>query len=163
MLPPSMALSLFIFAMLTLIIGICFGWAWGCAAMAAGLRARDQVLLQQQITTTRSGYASAILNPDLVAKMPDLTPMQTSTLSVGSPRDSRQQRALTSRSSSHLPRKFLGSKVFHSIRGLLVCRDVFFGITTGTQTEIVCHPLGMLRQADEQNSHGHLWNHNYGQ
>jgi len=55
MLPPSMALSIFLFAMLTLIVGLCFGWAWGVAAMAAGLRARDQVLLQQQITTTRAG------------------------------------------------------------------------------------------------------------
>lgn len=55
MIPPYMALSLFLFAMLTLIVGLCLGWAWGVAAMAAANQARDQVLLQQQITTTRSG------------------------------------------------------------------------------------------------------------
>jgi len=55
MIPPSMALSIFLFAMLTLIVGMCLGWAWGCAAMAAGLQARDQVYLQQQIQTTTAG------------------------------------------------------------------------------------------------------------
>ncbi|WVR05967.1 hypothetical protein IAU60_002995 [Kwoniella sp. DSM 27419] len=56
MLPPSMALSLYIFALLTLVIGICFGWAWGAAGMAASLRARSQVLLEQQIQSARAGY-----------------------------------------------------------------------------------------------------------
>jgi hypothetical protein len=49
MLPPSMALSVYIFAFMTLVIGMCFGWAWGCAAMASALRARSQVLLQQEV------------------------------------------------------------------------------------------------------------------
>jgi hypothetical protein len=43
MLPPSMPLSIYIFALLTLVIGMCTGWAWGCAAMASALRARSQV------------------------------------------------------------------------------------------------------------------------
>lgn len=50
MLPPSMALSVYFFAFLTLVIGLCTGWAWGVAAMAAALRARSQVLLQQDVT-----------------------------------------------------------------------------------------------------------------
>ncbi|GFZ43623.1 hypothetical protein JCM24511_01343, partial [Saitozyma sp. JCM 24511] len=56
MLPPSMPLSIYIFALLTLIIGMCTGWAWGCAAMASALRARSQVLLNQQIQTAEAGY-----------------------------------------------------------------------------------------------------------
>jgi hypothetical protein len=55
MLPPSMPLSIYIFALLTLVIGMCTGWAWGCAAMASALRARSQVLLNQQIQTAEAG------------------------------------------------------------------------------------------------------------
>ncbi|WVF70551.1 hypothetical protein IAT40_005342 [Kwoniella sp. CBS 6097] len=56
MLPPYMALSIYIFALLTLLIGLCFGWAWGAAAMAAALKARSQVLYAQQVQTARAGY-----------------------------------------------------------------------------------------------------------
>ncbi|WWC86360.1 uncharacterized protein L201_001235 [Kwoniella dendrophila CBS 6074] len=56
MLPPYMALSVYLFALLTLIIGLCFGWAWGCAAMASALRARDQVLYASQVRREQSGY-----------------------------------------------------------------------------------------------------------
>ncbi|WWD17770.1 hypothetical protein CI109_102211 [Kwoniella shandongensis] len=56
MLPPYMALSVYIFALLTLIVGMCFGWAWGVAAMAAALRARSQQLLAQQVQSARAGY-----------------------------------------------------------------------------------------------------------
>ncbi|WVQ97371.1 hypothetical protein IAU59_004483 [Kwoniella sp. CBS 9459] len=56
MLPPYMALSIYIFALLTLLIGLCFGWAWGAAAMAAALRARSQVLYAQQVQTAQAGY-----------------------------------------------------------------------------------------------------------
>ncbi|WWC58457.1 uncharacterized protein I303_100999 [Kwoniella dejecticola CBS 10117] len=56
MLPPSMALSIYLFALLTLLIGLCFGWAWGIAGMAAAIRARDQVLLQQQVQREQSTY-----------------------------------------------------------------------------------------------------------
>ncbi|OCF31124.1 hypothetical protein I316_07256 [Kwoniella heveanensis BCC8398] len=56
MLPPYMALSIYVFALLTLLIGLCFGWAWGAAAMAAALKARSQVLYAQQVQTARAGY-----------------------------------------------------------------------------------------------------------
>lgn len=55
MLPPYMALSIYIFALLTLVVGLCFGWAWGVAAMAAALRARSQSLYQSQLQTESSG------------------------------------------------------------------------------------------------------------
>ncbi|KAG6826906.1 hypothetical protein H0H93_016017, partial [Arthromyces matolae] len=48
MLPPTLALSLFILAAITLLLGMCVGWAWGAAAMAAGLSVRNQALLAQQ-------------------------------------------------------------------------------------------------------------------
>ncbi|WRT64249.1 uncharacterized protein IL334_001180 [Kwoniella shivajii] len=56
MLPPSMALSIYLFALITLIVGLCFGWAWGVAAMAAALKARDQVLYQEQVQRESAGY-----------------------------------------------------------------------------------------------------------
>lgn len=55
MLPPYMALSIYIFALLTLVVGLCFGWAWGVAAMAAALRARSQSLYQSQLQAESSG------------------------------------------------------------------------------------------------------------
>jgi hypothetical protein len=55
MLPPYMALSLFLFAGIALGVGMCIGWAWGCAAMAAGLRARSQTLLAQNTQAFRAG------------------------------------------------------------------------------------------------------------
>ena len=48
MIPPSMPTSLYLFVAATVVIGSCFGWAWGVAGMAAALRARDQDRLQQQ-------------------------------------------------------------------------------------------------------------------
>ena len=56
MLPPYMALSIYLFALTILLVGLAFGWAWGVAAMAAGLRARDQVLYAQQLQTQEAGY-----------------------------------------------------------------------------------------------------------
>ena len=50
-----MAVGLFLIAMLTMVIGIAMGWAWGAAAMAAGLRARNQVLLQEQVQREQAG------------------------------------------------------------------------------------------------------------
>ena len=54
MLPPYLAFSIFLFALLTVIVGMCLGWAWGVAAMAAGLQARDQALLAQQTQSLRA-------------------------------------------------------------------------------------------------------------
>ncbi|KAK8866031.1 hypothetical protein IAR55_001182 [Kwoniella newhampshirensis] len=56
MLPPYMTLSVYLFALLILVVGMCFGWAWGVAAMAAALRARDQTLLAREVQTQRAGY-----------------------------------------------------------------------------------------------------------
>ncbi|WVQ77075.1 hypothetical protein IAR50_006758 [Cryptococcus sp. DSM 104548] len=56
MIPPYMALSIYLFVILTMIVGVCAGWAWGAAAMAAALRARSQVLLQSQIQAEEAGY-----------------------------------------------------------------------------------------------------------
>jgi hypothetical protein len=63
MIPANMPVSLFILANLTLVVGACTGWAFACAAMAASLRARNQVFLQQQLQKTYSSIAGAT-NPD---------------------------------------------------------------------------------------------------
>lgn len=42
-------------AMLTMVVGIAMGWAWGAAAMAAGLQARSQVLLNEQVQREQAG------------------------------------------------------------------------------------------------------------
>jgi hypothetical protein len=47
-LPPTLPLSIFLSAALTLFFGILLGWAWGCAAMAAGLAVRSPTLLLRQ-------------------------------------------------------------------------------------------------------------------
>ncbi|KAG5654141.1 hypothetical protein H0H81_006852 [Sphagnurus paluster] len=60
MLPPSMALSLFLLAALTLILGMLTGWAWGIAAMAAGLSVRDQALLAQQQQKAQASLVQGI-------------------------------------------------------------------------------------------------------
>ncbi|WVO16954.1 hypothetical protein L204_104640 [Cryptococcus depauperatus] len=54
-LPPNMALSIYIFALSTLSIGMLFGWAWGSAAMAAALRARNPALLAKQQQDFQAG------------------------------------------------------------------------------------------------------------
>ncbi|KAF4566563.1 hypothetical protein EYR36_011994 [Pleurotus pulmonarius] len=64
MLPPSMPLTLFILAGLTLGIGMLLGWAWGAAAMAAALKARSQALLNTQLQ-----LAQASLNPNVPVQL----------------------------------------------------------------------------------------------
>ncbi|KDN44479.1 hypothetical protein RSAG8_05526, partial [Rhizoctonia solani AG-8 WAC10335] len=61
--PPAMALQMYFFAMLTLMIGCLLGWAWGSAAMAAALQARDQVLLSRALISTQQA-ATNQANPD---------------------------------------------------------------------------------------------------
>lgn len=56
MLAPAMAVTMLVFAMLTLGVGMLLGWAWGCAAMAAALRARSQVLYARQYETVSAGF-----------------------------------------------------------------------------------------------------------
>ncbi|KAF9560292.1 hypothetical protein CPC08DRAFT_708223 [Agrocybe pediades] len=55
MLPPTMALSVFIMAATTLLLGMLLGWAWGSAAMASALSVRSSALLaaqQQQVQSS---------------------------------------------------------------------------------------------------------------
>ncbi|BGP57915.1 hypothetical protein JCM8202v2_005569 [Rhodotorula sphaerocarpa] len=59
MLPPMFPVQLFLIVSGMLVLGMCLGWAWSCAAMAAALRARSQVLLAQQVQTARTSIASA--------------------------------------------------------------------------------------------------------
>ncbi|KZT59231.1 hypothetical protein CALCODRAFT_450301 [Calocera cornea HHB12733] len=60
MLTPNMAVSLFMIAAIMLVVGMCLGWAWGCAAMAASLAARSQTLLASQYTTAESNLISGV-------------------------------------------------------------------------------------------------------
>ncbi|KAG6910622.1 hypothetical protein DXG01_009131 [Tephrocybe rancida] len=60
MLPPSLALSLFIFAVITLLLGMCVGWAWGAAAMAASLAVRSPALLAQQQQAVQASLVPGI-------------------------------------------------------------------------------------------------------
>ncbi|GHJ86374.1 hypothetical protein NliqN6_2776 [Naganishia liquefaciens] len=62
-LPPYLPLSVFLFMMLTIIVGMCIGWAWGIAAMAAALQARDRTLLASQYTRAQNGVVAGT-NPD---------------------------------------------------------------------------------------------------
>ncbi|KAG8751127.1 hypothetical protein FRC11_009675, partial [Ceratobasidium sp. 423] len=61
--PPAMALQMYFFAMFTLMIGCLVGWAWGSAAMAAALQARDQVLLGRALLSAQQA-ATNEANPD---------------------------------------------------------------------------------------------------
>ncbi|UZJ53579.1 hypothetical protein CBS101457_002899 [Exobasidium rhododendri] len=61
MIPANMPLSIFLMLNFTLVVGSLLGWAWSCAAMAASLRARNQVILQQELETTYSYIAT---NPE---------------------------------------------------------------------------------------------------
>ncbi len=54
MLPPSMPLTLFILANMTLVIGMLLGWACGAVAMAAALKARSQTLLNAQLQSAQA-------------------------------------------------------------------------------------------------------------
>lgn len=63
MIPPSMPFFIFLIAFGMLAIGALCGWAWGCAAMAAANRARDQGLLQVATRKVQSSAAAAT-NPE---------------------------------------------------------------------------------------------------
>ncbi|KAF8060806.1 hypothetical protein FPV67DRAFT_1673642 [Lyophyllum atratum] len=60
MVPPSIALSLFVLAIVTLLLGMLVGWAWGAAAMAAGLAARDPARLARQQQQAQSSYVPGV-------------------------------------------------------------------------------------------------------
>lgn len=60
MLPPSLALSLFLLAAITLLFGMILGWAWASAMMAAGLSVRNQVLLAEQEQKAQASLVQGI-------------------------------------------------------------------------------------------------------
>ncbi|GAA6023484.1 hypothetical protein JCM10207_006212 [Rhodosporidiobolus poonsookiae] len=64
MLPPTFPAQVFLLVATMLVLGMCFGWAWGCAAMASALRARNQVLLASSVQRVSAGIAGAT-NPDV--------------------------------------------------------------------------------------------------
>jgi hypothetical protein len=47
-------------AILTLVVGMCLGWAWGAAAMASALRARSAILLASSYTRAQSQLVSGV-------------------------------------------------------------------------------------------------------
>lgn len=47
--PPSMPLAIYCYALLTMGIGMLLGWAWGVAAWAAAYSVRDKALLQRRM------------------------------------------------------------------------------------------------------------------
>ncbi|KAF8972501.1 hypothetical protein BDZ97DRAFT_1649682 [Flammula alnicola] len=64
MIPPSLALSLFLLVAVTLLLGMLVGWAWGSAAMASALSVRSSALLAQQEQKLQS-----LLDPNLPANL----------------------------------------------------------------------------------------------
>ncbi|KZT71069.1 hypothetical protein DAEQUDRAFT_724415 [Daedalea quercina L-15889] len=63
MAPPNMPLQLFVFAVLTIIVGLCLGWALGAAGMAAALAARSQLLLRSELEKVEQSIAG-LADPD---------------------------------------------------------------------------------------------------
>ncbi|GAA5844609.1 hypothetical protein JCM11251_002242 [Rhodosporidiobolus azoricus] len=63
MLPPTFPAQIFLLVATMLVMGMLLGWAWGCAAMAAGVRARNEVLLASSLRRVQTGIAGAT-NPD---------------------------------------------------------------------------------------------------
>ncbi|GAA5952078.1 hypothetical protein JCM10213_005355 [Rhodosporidiobolus nylandii] len=64
MLPPTFPAQVYLLVATTLVLGMCVGWAWGCAAMAAALRARSQLILASAQQRVQAGIAGAT-NPDV--------------------------------------------------------------------------------------------------
>ncbi|KAJ7250170.1 hypothetical protein B0H12DRAFT_1121038 [Mycena haematopus] len=58
--PPSLAFSVFLMASVTLLLGMLVGWAWGAAAMAAGLSVRDKTLLATRMVAAEKGLVPGI-------------------------------------------------------------------------------------------------------
>lgn len=56
MLAPTFPVQVFLFVSAMLVLGMCLGWAWGCAAMAAGLKARNQVVLASAVQRAQTRY-----------------------------------------------------------------------------------------------------------
>ncbi|KAJ7730484.1 hypothetical protein DFH07DRAFT_993871 [Mycena maculata] len=60
MLPPSLALSMFTFASIILLLGMLLGWAWGAATMAAALSVQDKALLAAREAAAQKGLVAGV-------------------------------------------------------------------------------------------------------
>ncbi|KAJ7909256.1 hypothetical protein B0H13DRAFT_2192889 [Mycena leptocephala] len=60
LLPPSLALSVFVLASVTLLLGMLLGWAWGAACMAAALSVQDKSLLATRLAAAQKGLVPNI-------------------------------------------------------------------------------------------------------
>ncbi|KAJ7679684.1 hypothetical protein B0H17DRAFT_1077726 [Mycena rosella] len=60
MLPPSLALSVFVLASITLLLGMLLGWAWGAACMAAALSVQDKALLAARQVAAQKSLVAGI-------------------------------------------------------------------------------------------------------
>ncbi|KAF7318664.1 hypothetical protein HMN09_00378100 [Mycena chlorophos] len=70
LLPPSMALSLFIMAAFTMLFGMLLGWAWGNAAMAAALHVQDKALLAQRVgAIEKAGLAANLTMAQITSEL----------------------------------------------------------------------------------------------
>jgi len=58
-----MPVQIFLFALVTIALGVCLGWAFGAAAMRAALAVRNQVLLRETLQKEGSSPAG-LANPD---------------------------------------------------------------------------------------------------
>lgn len=63
MLPPMMPVSILIFALITLGLGMLLGWAWGVAAWAASLSVRDMALVQATAQRLQAEAQAAGVDP----------------------------------------------------------------------------------------------------
>jgi hypothetical protein len=59
LLPPSLALALFVITSGTLLLGMVFGWAWGVAAMVSALHVRDKALLASRLVAAQKAAIAA--------------------------------------------------------------------------------------------------------
>ncbi|KAJ7027016.1 hypothetical protein C8F04DRAFT_1123608 [Mycena alexandri] len=60
MLPPSLAISVFLIASVMLLFGMLLGWAWGVAAMAAAQSVRSQALLAAREAAAKNALVAGI-------------------------------------------------------------------------------------------------------
>ncbi|KAJ7247491.1 hypothetical protein C8J57DRAFT_1359112 [Mycena rebaudengoi] len=59
LLPPSLALALFVITSGTLLLGMVFGWAWGVSAMVSALHVRDKTLLASRLVAAQKAAIAA--------------------------------------------------------------------------------------------------------
>ncbi|KAJ3525006.1 hypothetical protein NM688_g8467 [Phlebia brevispora] len=68
MVPSNMPVQLFLFALTTMVTGMCLGWAFGAAAMKGALAARNQLLLKQSLQREQQSVAG-LANPDALFRV----------------------------------------------------------------------------------------------